>query len=313
VVVVPIVASCGVALMSAPFAGAASTSVSLEGERFTVLSGRAVTFGDRSASGGAALVQPTNGTLTGTVMTGPVQDLVLRLRGDQYRGAPRAVVRVDGRQVAALSVSSTRWADHVVHGSWTAGQHRVQVSFVNNLSLAGVGDRNLRLDLVTFVATAAPSAPTNTPVPTTATPTATATPTPSPTPTATATPPSADATYEARIVELVNVERAKAGLRPVVASACADGYARAWSASMAASGQLVHRSDLGAVMRDCGASAIGENIAYGNVTADQMMDMWMGSTGHRDNILRPSYTHIGVGIARTSTGRVYGTQNLLTL
>jgi uncharacterized protein YkwD len=81
---------------------------------------------------------------------------------------------------------------------------------------------------------------------------------------------------------------------------------------MAARGQLVHRSDLGAVMRDCGARGIGENIAYGNVTADQMMAMWMGSTGHRANILRPSHTHVGVGIAQTSTGRIYGTQEFLT-
>jgi uncharacterized protein YkwD len=117
----------------------------------------------------------------------------------------------------------------------------------------------------------------------------------------------------ARIVELVNIERAKAGLRALAVSPCAERYAREWSASMAASGQLVHRSDLGAVMRDCGARAIGENIAYGNVTADEMMAMWMGSTGHRENILNPSYTHIGVGISRTSTGRVYGTQNFLTL
>jgi uncharacterized protein YkwD len=49
------------------------------------------------------------------------------------------------------------------------------------------------------------------------------------------------------------------------------------------------------------------------VTADEMMAMWMGSTGHRANILNATYTHIGVGIARTSTGRVYGTQNFLTL
>jgi uncharacterized protein YkwD len=145
----------------------------------------------------------------------------------------------------------------------------------------------------------------------TATPTATAT--PSPTATAPASSPSTDAAYEARIVELVNIERSKAGVRPLVVSPCADGYARAWSASMAASGILEHRSDLGAVMSSCGARAIGENIAYGNVTADQMMAMWMASSGHRENILRSSFTHLGVGIARTSTGRVYGTQNFLTL
>jgi len=198
-----------VLLMPASSAGAASTSVSLQGERFMVVSGRAATFADTRASGGAGLVQRTDGTVTGTVTTGPVQELVLRLRGDQFRGAPRAVVHVDGRRVAALSVSTTRWTDHLVHGAWAAGPHRVRVSYVNDLSVDGAGDRNLRLDRVTFVAVAVPM-PTTTgaPVPTTgptvtATPTATAT--PSPTATAPASSPSTDAAYEARIVELVNI------------------------------------------------------------------------------------------------------------
>jgi uncharacterized protein YkwD len=184
--------------------------------------------------------------------------------------------------VASLSVSATRWTGHRIAGVWTAGRHQVEVSYVNDLWVTGGGDRNLRLDRITFHATS------------------------------TATPSSADATYEARLVQLVNIERVKAGLRPLAVSACADRYAGAWSASMAASDQLVHRSNLGAVMSACGARGIGENIAFGNVTADRMMAMWMGSTGHRANILRASYTHIGVGIARTSTGRVYGTQNFLT-
>jgi uncharacterized protein YkwD len=80
---------------------------------------------------------------------------------------------------------------------------------------------------------------------------------------------------------------------------------------MASSGALAHRPDLGSLLHSCSASRVGENIAYGNVSADQMVAMWMSSPGHRANILRPEFTHLGVGVARTGSGRVYGTQDFL--
>ena len=82
---------------------------------------------------------------------------------------------------------------------------------------------------------------------------------------------------------------------------------------MATTGVMAHRTDLGTVMQVCSARGVAENIAYGNVTADTMMAMWMNSPGHRANILRPNYTHIGVGATATAAGRVYGTQIFLTL
>ncbi|MEU2868678.1 CAP domain-containing protein [Streptomyces olivoreticuli] len=43
-------------------------------------------------------------------------------------------------------------------------------------------------------------------------------------------------------------------------------------------------------------TAYGENIAYGQRTAAEVMDTWMHSGGHRENILDCSFTDIGVGI-----------------
>ena len=128
-------------------------------------------------------------------------------------------------------------------------------------------------------------------------------------------PPSATAGdgYERRIVTLVNVARADAALRSVAVSPCADSYADSWSTQMAATGSFTHRRALGTLLSRCQASSVAENIAYGNVTADEMMSLWMDSPGHRANILRPSFTHIGVGASRTAQGRVYGTQNFLRL
>lgn len=119
--------------------------------------------------------------------------------------------------------------------------------------------------------------------------------------------------YDARIVALVNAARRSAGLRPLAVSSCVDRFADQWSARMATTGSFAHRTDLRRVMTTCAAQGVAENIAYGNVTADQMMKMWMASPGHRANVLGRSYTHLGVGTARTSSGRVYGTQNFLRM
>lgn len=40
---------------------------------------------------------------------------------------------------------------------------------------------------------------------------------------------------------------------------------------------------------------VGENIAYGQLDAAEVMDGWMDSEGHRANILNPKFTSIGIG------------------
>ncbi|MET0304932.1 MAG: CAP domain-containing protein [Solirubrobacterales bacterium] len=47
---------------------------------------------------------------------------------------------------------------------------------------------------------------------------------------------------------------------------------------------------------------LGENIAAGQGSAASACDSWMGSAGHRANILNPEFTHIGGGFA---AGRPY--------
>jgi uncharacterized protein YkwD len=124
-------------------------------------------------------------------------------------------------------------------------------------------------------------------------------------------PATAQSAYESRILVLVNAERAKAGLRPLAMTGCADTYANNWAATMARTGTFAHQS-LSPIMSACSASRAGENIAYGNVTADAMMTMWMNSPGHRANILNGAYTHIGIGAVKSANGRWYGVQDFVT-
>src|SRR5689334_14671176 len=122
---------------------------------------------------------------------------------------------------------------------------------------------------------------------------------------------TASTAYVNRIVVLVNAQRAAHGLRPLIVSPCATRFAAPWTTHMAATSTLVHQS-LAPILR-CPAQAAGENIAYGNVTADQMMSMWMNSPGHRANILNPTFTRIGVGAVRTTSGRWWATQDFVTV
>ena len=49
----------------------------------------------------------------------------------------------------------------------------------------------------------------------------------------------------------------------------------------------------------------GENIAWGQTSVDEVMQVWMASSGHHRNIVYKGYTHIGVGIAKASNGSPY--------
>lgn len=53
----------------------------------------------------------------------------------------------------------------------------------------------------------------------------------------------------------------------------------------------------------------GENIAAGQTTPQQVMNDWMNSPGHRENILFEKYNEIGVGVVRNSVGVFYWTQH----
>ena len=119
------------------------------------------------------------------------------------------------------------------------------------------------------------------------------------------------AAMASRIASLVNTERAAVGLAPLKVSGCAQTFAVTWSEHMAVTADFSHQS-LTPIMTGCGARGAGENIAYGATSAEQFMDLWMNSTGHKANILRASFTHLGVGVAKAANGRWYATQDFLT-
>lgn len=53
--------------------------------------------------------------------------------------------------------------------------------------------------------------------------------------------------------------------------------------------------------------AAAENIAYGQSSAAAVMNSWMNSSGHKENILKENMTHIGIGLY-IKNGRKYWVQ-----
>lgn len=53
-------------------------------------------------------------------------------------------------------------------------------------------------------------------------------------------------------------------------------------------------------------SHVGENLASGQSTATEVMESWMGSGSHRDNILSDDYTKVGIGTAENTDPQIGG-------
>lgn len=125
---------------------------------------------------------------------------------------------------------------------------------------------------------------------------------------------TAVSSYEQKVVELVNVERQKAGLSSLSLDAAVSNVARIKSKDMADNNYFAHQSptygSAGDMLNKFGIkwSAWGENIASGQRTPEAVVTAWMNSAGHRANILSSNYSKIGVGYVTNSSGTPYWTQ-----
>lgn len=108
-------------------------------------------------------------------------------------------------------------------------------------------------------------------------------------------------TFEREVVRLVNEQRMQNGLKPLQENWELSRVARYKSQDMVDNRYFSHTSPTYGspfqMIKDFGLSfrTAGENIAYGQRTPQAVVNAWMNSSGHRANILNPSYTQIGVG------------------
>ena len=108
---------------------------------------------------------------------------------------------------------------------------------------------------------------------------------------------------------LVNDERARAGVPALRVDGDAQAKAQAWAGKMAAERRLSH-SNMAAGIGGTW-TRLGENVATGSSVAE-MHQALMSSPHHRARILDAGYTHAGIGIAKGADGRLYTAQVFIT-
>lgn len=117
--------------------------------------------------------------------------------------------------------------------------------------------------------------------------------------------------YEDKVIALVNGHRKAAGLHALKKHSVGMNYARAHSEYMAVN-DVYHHSNLDSlanVVVKSGVNSVyfGENIARSRKTPESAVGDWMGSAGHRANILNENFNYIGVGYVKYK-GNTYWTQ-----
>ncbi|WP_083273395.1 CAP domain-containing protein [Geosporobacter ferrireducens] len=108
-------------------------------------------------------------------------------------------------------------------------------------------------------------------------------------------------TQEQQMVDLVNRERAKNGLAALTVDLEVAKVAGIKSQDMVDNNYFSHNSPTYGspfdMLKKFGISYLhaGENLA-GNATVEKAHNALMNSSGHRQNILSPNFTHIGIGV-----------------
>lgn len=125
------------------------------------------------------------------------------------------------------------------------------------------------------------------------------------------------------VVRATNEKRVSAGLKPLVYNERLADAARRKAANMFSENYWSHNSPSGKTpwvwFAEAGYKYVyaGENLAKDFGSTDRMMEAWMASTTHKDNIVNPKYSEIGIAVVPGSIGgqdtvlvvQLFGSQN----
>ncbi|MFC3893636.1 CAP domain-containing protein [Lentzea rhizosphaerae] len=207
--------------------------------------------------------------------------------------------------------------------SFTNAAQQETTDAANQLGTGNAAAPNNRQTSSDNTGVGTPTASSSSSAPTTSSTTATSTSSSSAAPTTTTTPPEApkppadppqqpgNKTPEQAVLELVNDARSAKGCKALVIDDRITTAAQAHSTDMATQNYFSHTSKDGRTfdvrMKEAGYPRPGgENIAKGYTTPEQVMQGWMNSTGHRENIENCTFTTMGLGL---DTRGNYWTQN----
>lgn len=117
---------------------------------------------------------------------------------------------------------------------------------------------------------------------------------------------------ERDVLHFINQHRESKGLPPLAFSAVVADEARRHSTDMASKRvPFGHQGLTGRTKiittKIKTVNAVSENVARGTLTAQQAVNLWLKSPGHRKNI-EGKYKYTGIGVARDRKSELYFTQ-----
>lgn len=124
--------------------------------------------------------------------------------------------------------------------------------------------------------------------------------------------------FEHQMFDLTNATRVNHGLSVLVWDEQVRETARKHSIDMAENNYFDHtnlegQSPFDRMLEDqITFSVAGENLAYGQFSSIFAHEGLMNSLGHRENILKPEFDYLGVGVAFNDESHPYYTQNYFT-
>ena len=119
------------------------------------------------------------------------------------------------------------------------------------------------------------------------------------------------AALRVELLNLANAERAAQGVATLSPDPRLDEAAQTQACRMADRERLSHRGSwfagLGRRLRrvDYPYATAVENIGEGQISAPQIIQGWMDSPGHRQNMLARDAREAGFGVARAENGRLH--------
>lgn len=115
--------------------------------------------------------------------------------------------------------------------------------------------------------------------------------------------------YEHQVLDIVNEERAKNNLEPLVLDNSLTEKAMIRAAEIYDKFEHIRPNNTScfSILNDIIYTTAGENIAAGQSNASSVMNSWMNSEGHRANILNSDFKAIGIGHINVG-GRNYWVQ-----
>ncbi|MGH9179263.1 MAG: CAP domain-containing protein, partial [Acidimicrobiales bacterium] len=118
--------------------------------------------------------------------------------------------------------------------------------------------------------------------------------------------------HNVRLLQLMNEERAAAGLPPLLSRPQIAEWAVRQSTAMAGRRDIWHSTAYFAAStrKALGASALGENVAVNGSLEDAHRRL-MESPGHRANILNARFDAAGIGVVHDEDGTLYVTQSFV--